>query len=366
MRSRTFRGSSRFRSSAAFGALLIAVGACGGAEDPDTASPDDAGQDNGAAPDGEASAAGAAECNAVAARASHHISAESAAHLGLENLAEGVADRTEGRVTIDVFSDAQLGGLAEMTDNLRSGAIELALIDSGTLSQFTAELGVFDLPFLFEDMAEFNELMDGPVGETVNETVVSEVDIEPLYWSAVGLRDMYFVGTEVRTPEDMQGLTMRVPEAPVWVDTFTALGTSPTAIPAGELYTSLQTGVVDGFEFPAGTAVDLNMYEPVETMSRTGHILTNILIAASPEFMDSLCDADREALAEAVVEAEEATRRLWEEDNANAAEVLEENLTIIEDIDLDAFRETTSVVHEDFIEANGSELYDQVEEQLGR
>lgn len=311
-----------------------------------------------------ADAAAGADCTSATVRASHHISGESAAHRGLEVLAEELAQGTDDRLTMEIFSDAQLGGLAEMAESLQGGAIEVALVDSGSLSQFDPELGVFDLPYLFDDMDAFNELMDGDVGATVDERIESGVGVVPLYWSAVGLRSMFFVDSEVQAAGDVAGLTMRVPEAPVWVDTFEALDTSPTAIPASELYTALQTGVVDGFEFPLGTAVDLKMYEPVQFMTRTDHILTNILIAAAPGFVDGLCEADAQALVDAADAAQEATRQAWQDDNDAAESVLAENLTIVEP-DLDSFREATASVHEGFTSANGSELYDSIQEALG-
>lgn len=339
-------------------ALALLMAACGGGDDGQTADetqPEPAGTEQ----------AADADCQPVETQASHHITAESAAHKGMQVLADEVEANTDGRVTIEIFSDGQLGGLAEMTENLRSGAVGVALIDSGSASQFAPELGVFNLPFLFEDMGDFNELMDGEVGEAVNTIIREDVEIEPLYWSAVGLRDMFFVETEVRSAADIQGLTMRVPEAPVWVDTFEALGTSPTAIPSGELYTALQTGVVDGFEFPLGTAVDLKMYEPVSVWTQTGHILTDTLIAASPSFVNELCEPDREALFAAADAAATETRDLWREDNENAEGVLSENLTVIDDPDLESFRDAVGPVHTAFTEENGSELYDMIQEALG-
>ena len=305
-------------------------------------------------------------CEPITANASHHITAASAAHKGMVALAEDVAARTDGRVTIEVFSDAQLGGLGEMAENLRSGAVEIALIDTGQLSRFVPEVGVFNLPFLFEDMTEFNTLMDGPVGDAVNAKAIDEAGVVPLYWSAVGLRNMYFNGKEVRTPADIAGLKMRVPEAPVWVSTFNALGTQVAAIPAGELYQAVETGVVDGFELPLGTSVDLKLYEPVTSMSVTGHILTDILIAASPVFVDKLCDFDREALFAAADVAEAATRDQWVADNEAALVVLTEELTIVDDVDIAAFRAATDSVNEEFVAANGSELYDLIKAELGR
>jgi TRAP-type transport system periplasmic protein len=360
----------RAKGVAVVAGLAIVVSACGGAADDPSAEPDDAtdDQDEGD-PEldetDEGAAADTAGCEEVTARASHHISSASAVHVGLERLAADVLEATDGRVTIEVLSDAQLGGLGEMTENLRSNVVQIALIDTGTLSQFDGEMGVFDLPFMFEDMTEFNDLMDGEVGDLVADRVRA-VGPEPLYWSAVGLRSMFFNGVTVTGPDDMAGLTMRVPEAPVWVDTFRALGTSPTAIPAGDLYTSVQTGVVDGFELPHGTTVDLALNEVATDMTISGHILTNILIAASSGFLDSLCDADREAIIAASADAEQVTREGWLSDNEEAEEVLFAELNVVDSPDLEAFRAATESVHEDFRAANGDELYEAVTGALGR
>ena|GEM_PF-586090 len=312
----------------------------------------------------ESTVESAAECVSVNAKASHHISSASAVHRGLEELAQQVSDGTEGRVTIDVVSDAQLGGLAEMPENLRSGAVDIALVDAGAMSAFEPELGVTDLPFLWETMDEFNDVMDSSVGEQMN-SKVQAIGIEPLYWSAVGLRDMFFVDAPVTTPDQLAGLKMRVPEAPVWVQTFEALNTSPTPIPAGELYTALQSGVVDGFEFPLGSMVDLKLNEVVEYQTKSGHILTHIMIGAAPAFLEKLCADDRAALEAAVIEAQDVTRQGWKDDNAAAAEILAADLTVNE-ADLEAFREATAPVHENFVAANGSDLYDAIKAQLGR
>jgi len=305
-----------------------------------------------------------AECQDVNAKASHHISSASAVHRGLEVLAEKVNEGTDGRVTIDIASDAQLGGLAEMPENLRSGAIDIALVDAGSMSVFDPELGVTDLPFLWETMDEFNVVMDSPVGGEMNARVQA-IGIEPLYWSAVGLRDMFFVDTPVTTPDQLSGLKMRVPEAPVWVQTFETLNASPTPIPGGEIYTSAQTGVIDGFELPLGTTVDLKLNEVVDYQTKTGHILTHIMIGSSTAFLEKLCAEDREALELAIIEAQDATRQGWNDDNAAAAEVLAAGLTVNE-ADIPAFREATAPVHEAFVEANGSELYEAIKAELGR
>jgi len=361
--------SHKARVGVAVAAMLaLGLSACSSGSDESSS----AGEDNSVEETTEAEeeeAAGSSEdvavdCQPVSAKASHHISSSSAVHRGLEVLAEEVSNGTDGRVTIEIASDGQLGGLAEMPENLRSGAVDIALVDAGSMSVFDPELGVTDLPFLWETMDEFNDVMDSPVGDQMN-AKVQAIGIEPLYWSAVGLRDMFFVDTPATSPEQLSGLKMRVPEAPVWVQTFETLNASPTPIPGGEIYTAAQSGVIDGFELPLGTTVDLNLNEVVDYQTKTGHILTHIMIGASPSFLEKLCAEDLAALEAAVIAAQDDTRQGWKDDNAAAAEVLAAELTV-NDADLQAFRDATAPVHEDFVAANGSELYDAVRAELGR
>lgn len=335
--------SSKIRAVAVTAPLVALLAACGQSGD--------AGQSD------DTSAASGGECSSVSPKASHHLSTRSAANIGLESFKQELSETTEGRISVEIFTDSQLGGLAEMPQSLSTGAVQLAWIDSSSLSQFDAEFGVLDLPFLFEDMEGLNALLDGEFGEALN-SKVEEVGVTPLYWTAVGPRDMYFVDKQVTEASDLKGLTMRVPEAPVWVDTFNALGASPTAIPAADLYTALDTGVVDGFEFPLGAAVDLKLYEPVSTWAPTGHIQTNMLLGASPSFMESLCDADRQALLDAAEVAKEDTRQAWKEENEKAAQTLEEELEVSESVDVDSFRKAVEPVREDFVAKHGSELFD--------
>ncbi len=329
--------------------LVLALGACS-SEAPTAEAP--------------VASAPAEVCESVSAKASHHISAASAVHRGLETLASDVSAATEGRVTIEILSDAQLGGLGEMPENLRSGAVDIALVDTGSMSGFDAELGVTDLPFLWESMDEFNGVIDSPVGDLFNDKVRA-IGIEPLYWSAVGMRDMFFTNKEVTSPEQLSGLKIRVPEAPVWIQTFEALDASPTPVAAAEIYSSAESGLIDGFELPLGTTVDLNLNEVVKYQARTSHILTHIMIGASPTFLDKLCESDRAALDAAAKAAQDDTRQGWKDDNEAAVAVLEADLTV-NDADLAAFREATSSVLDNFASANGSELLDAIKAQLGR
>lgn len=332
--------------------LVLALGACSSeaAEVPTAEAP--------------VASAPAEVCESVSAKASHHITAASAVHRGLETLASDVSAATEGRVTIEILSDAQLGGLGEMPENLRSGAVDIALIDTGSLEGFDAELGVTNLPFLWESMDEFNEVIDSPVGDLFNDKIRA-IGVEPLYWSAVGLRDMFFTDVAVTSPEQLSGLKMRVPQANVWIKTFEALNASPTAIAGGEIYSSAESGLIDGFELPLGTTVDLNLNEVVKYQTRTGHILTHIIIGASPTFLDKLCASDRAALDAAAKAAQDETRQGWKDDNATAAAILEAELTV-NDADIAAFREATSSVLDAFVSENGSELLDAITTQLGR
>lgn len=343
---------TRVRTVGTMVVLAFGLAACGGDNN------DSAEADNG----------GPATCESVTARASHHIGPESAGHQGLETLADEVAELTDGRVTIEIFPSGQLGGLSDNAEALRTGTMDLALVDSSSLSQFVGEVGALDLPFVFETQDQFNEVLAGEFGEYVNGRLQDEVDIVPLYWSSVGMRNILLAAgvDEVRTPDDLEGMTLRIPDAPVYKQTFELLGATTVVVDAGELYTSVQTGVVDGFEFPMGTARDFSMQEVVGSVSQTAHIHTNTLIAASSAFADSLCEEDREALLTASEVAKEVANDAWIADNEAAIAAFEDADVSMVEVDRDVFIDAVQPVYETFTSEQGEELFSRLQDAIGQ
>lgn len=308
----------------------------------------------------------AAGCTTVEARASHHVSEESPDHLAFQAFVDEVATRTDGRVQIEIFPSAQLGGLVENAENVRTGGIDLAILDSTGVSHFFPEIGAFDLPFQFTSSDQFHEVIDSDFGDYLDDRLRSEVGIEPLYWYSVGLRNMFFgQGVEpVASPDNLSGITMRVPNSPVYQQTFALLGASAVVVEAGELYTSLQTGVVDGFEFPLGPVLDFSLEELIATMSVTGHIHSLHFTAASSGFWESLCEQDREAVAAAASVGSDLARESWQTETQEALDAFASAGIETVEVDRQSFVDAVQPMYEEFTTANGDDLLGRLQTAL--
>ena len=161
------------------------------------------------------------------------------------DFAEEVAKRTDGRLEIELYGNAQLGGELEMAEQVNMGTLDLALLTIGVYSNFVPELGVMDLPFLFKDEAHARSIMDGEIGQELANKMV-EAGFKPLAFLDYGFGQLATADQSVRTPEEMQGMQVRVLESEVNQATLAALGADVVPIAYPELYTSLQMGVVDG------------------------------------------------------------------------------------------------------------------------
>src|SRR5918912_435982 len=176
-----------------------------------------------------------------------------AAHPGASRMAEAceeIKKETGGNIDITVFPNTQLGGEAEMLSQLRSGALEFMTTSGAVMQTLVPVAGINAVPFAFKDYAEVWAAMDGNLGAHVR----SAVEARRLYLFprslATGFRNITTSTNTIDTVDDLKGLKIRVPPAPLWVSMFKALGASPTSISLAELYSALQTKIVDGQENP--------------------------------------------------------------------------------------------------------------------
>jgi len=146
------------------------------------------------------------------------------------------------------FHSAQLGQQDEAIQQLRLGAIDFANFNLSPLNNLVPETQVLTLPFIFRNVSHLHKTVDGPVGEELAKLIEARLNMVVLSWFDAGARSMYTRSRPIRTPADMQGLKIRVQTSDLWVDLIRALGANATPLPFGEVYTALQTGVIDGAE----------------------------------------------------------------------------------------------------------------------
>jgi TRAP-type transport system periplasmic protein len=290
-----------------------------------------------------------------------------------ERWAELVAERSDGRIAMKVYPGAQLvqGEQTREFTAMRSGVIDMAVGSTINWSPQIAELNIFSMPFLMPDYAALDALTQGPVGERIFERV-QENGVVPLAWAENGFREVTNSQRPIRSPDDMQGLKMRVVGSPIFNDIFTALGANPTQMSWADAQPALTTGAVDGQENPLTIYDTLNMHELGQTNVTLWHYVADPLIfAVNQDIWDSFTEEDQEIVRQAAVDAgaygvEVAREGLTEDDQSliekirgNGAEVI-----ALTDEERQAFVDATRPVYEAWRERIGADLVGEAEESI--
>src|SRR5947208_297780 len=153
---------------------------------------------------------------------------------------------TSGRLTVQMYPQMQLGGEKEMIEQAQVGALQIARVSVGALGPVVDELNVFNLPFIFRDEAHMRKVIDGPIGEELLQKVTSSpARLVALGWMDAGTRNVYS-NKPVTKPADLKGMKVRMMGNPIFVETMNAMGGNGVAMGFNELYSAMQTGVVDG------------------------------------------------------------------------------------------------------------------------
>jgi len=237
---------------------------------------------------GRAAAANPATSPKYKLKLSHHLQLNHIVETMSQKFAAGVASRTNGEVEIKVFGAGQIGGLKDNAEGVRLGTLDFSCADAGQIGLFYPRSNIISLPFLFRDFPHYLKVADGPIGKELAKEIVEKANIRILSWWPAGFRIMASRTKPIKSAADMKGLKIRIPEVPIYVETMRALGANATPMPWGEVYTAMQTGVVDAIEVPSDTIFTGKMYEVAKFLSRTYHIFTDCNLIVSEKVYQSL------------------------------------------------------------------------------
>ena len=240
---------------------------------------------------------------------SHHLPISHIGHKAAESFVARVKDGTAGQVTIDIRPASQLFNLRTSAEALQLGTLDMCWSDLGTLANWQPQFGFISLPFLFNDFEHVKRVMYGPTGKQVTEIAKETLGVEILSLGASGFR-VFLAKKPIHKADDVRGIKLRVPEIPTWVEMARAMGANPTPIPAGEMYTALQTGVIDAIEVPADYIVTAKIYEVAGFATKTHHIFTEVSMMASAKKMATLPANVQKVIRESAVEA--VQKEMWE------------------------------------------------------
>lgn len=282
-------------------------------------------------------------------------------HLGAQKFAELVDKKTNGAVKISIYHSSQLGDEQELSEGIRMGTIDMALLGSSSVSKFEPGFMVFDLPFIFRDSAHADKVLDGEIGALFADKF-EQKGLKVLgYWES-GFRHYLNNKRPIKTPTDMEGLKIRTPQSPVQVATAKALGASPVPLNFNELYMACQQGTVDGQEGPIFAIKSAKFYEVQKYMVLDGHIYTVMLLGMNPKKFASLSPENQKAILEAAKEAGLYERKLIRDHEQEQLSFLEkEGKMIIEkNPDKTEWLKATKPVYDEFAKNLDNDLIQKI------
>ena len=256
---------------------------------------------------------------------------------------------TNGRISIQMYPQMQLGGEKEMIEQAQVGALQIARISVGALGPVIDELNVFNMPFIFRDEAHMRKVIDGPIGSELLEKISANpaTRLIALGWMDAGTRNVY-ANKPVTKPADLKGMKVRMMGNPIFVETMNAMGGNGVAMGFNELYSAMQTGVVDGAENNEPTVLAQNHYQVAKIYSLTGHLIIPEMFVFSKRTWDTVSKEDQALLKKLSREAQFEQRKLWDEKTAKATEELKAKGVQFVAADKPAFFKATAPVREKY------------------
>jgi len=244
--------------------------------------------------------------------------------MGAQRFAELVREKTEGKVNIKVYYSGQLfaGQQTNEFQLLRTGVADFAIGSTINWSPQVKELNLFNLPFFFPSYKELDAVEQGQAGKAIFQRL-RQLGAEPLAWGENGYRQLTNSKRPVRTPEDLAGLKIRVVGAPIFIETFRALGANPTSLNFSETLTALQQGVVDGQENPiVGVIIPYKLWELGQRyLTLWNYVIDPLIFAASSLTWRTFPPEVQRAIQEAALEAaryQKALARVGMDDGSSA------------------------------------------------
>lgn len=293
----------------------------------------------------------------------HTLPVSHPVHQGIEVFAEEVSRLSGGEMTVKIFPDAQLGTEREVLELLQIGSISMTKVSAATMANFAPEYKVLGIPYLFRDKKHFFDVLEGPIGQKILDKGTDYL-LKGMCFYDAGSRSFYTKNKPINSPDDLDGLKIRVMNDQMSVNMVNTLGGSATPMSYGELYTALQQGVVDGAENNPPSFVTSRHYEVCKYYSLDEHTSLPDVLVMGTKFWNNLTEQQQNWMSQAAKTSVQAQKKFWEDNVAECMQVLKEaNVEIIRP-DKSVFADKSSSLVREFEKQPGMKaLIDQIQNQ---
>ncbi len=269
--------------------------------------------------------------------------------VAVQNMGKKLEAATNGRIKLKMFPNMALGDEKSMIEQTQAGGIDILRTSLGPMGPVVPEVNVFNMPFVFRNAAHMRAVIDGPIGDEILKKISdSSVNLVGLAWMDGGTRNLYSKKA-VRKPADLGGQKIRMMGNPLFVDTMNAMGGSGVSMGMAELFSSMQTGVVDGAENNEPTYVTQNHFTVAKFYNRTAHLIIPEVLVFSKAKFNKLSAEDQALVKKLAREAQLEQRKLWDEKVADSlGKMKAAGVTVVEDVDQPAFFKATQPVRDKY------------------
>lgn len=267
---------------------------------------------------------------------------------GVKYFGQLVKERTDGRYEVEVYHSAQLGEEKDTIEQVRSGVIELNRVSMAPFNGTVKESIVPALPYIFRSEEHMHKVMDGPIGDQIK-AAFEPAGLVVLAFYDAGSRSFYNSKRPIKTVEDMKGLKFRVIQSDIFVDMTAALGANATPMPYGEVYSSIETGVIDGAENNFPSYDTAKHFEVAKYYSLDEHTILPEVFVMNKDAWDKLTPEDQEIFRQAAKESVAKQRELWSAKSAESRAIVEKAGVEINEVDKQGFIDAMKPVYDKHI-----------------
>jgi tripartite ATP-independent transporter DctP family solute receptor len=235
--------------------------------------------------------------------------------LGDLAMAKYVEQKTNGAIKIEVYNNSVLGDEKTTIEQTQTGDIHFIRVGLNPLSSINPVMNALAMPFLFRDRAHMFKVLDGPIGKELMESLQKQ-NLLGLCWFDAGFRNFYNSKKDIRTPDDMKGLKIRVQESALMMGMIRALGASPTPMAYAEVYPGIQNGIIDGAENNWPSYITAAHFEVAKHFTVDGHMASPEMVLINTGVWNSLSDAEKQIIREGAAEGAKVERAAWLEAEA--------------------------------------------------
>lgn len=272
--------------------------------------------------------------------------------------ADLVNEKTNGQIEITIYPNNTLGGETDTINSIKAGTADL-VFSGETLENWAPKAALLATPYAFRGMDHVQQVVEGEIGDEIKEEIIEKAELTPLFYLTRAPRNLTS-NEPIESVEDISGFKMRVPNVPLFLHAWDAVGANPQVMDFNEVFTGLQQNVIDGQENPVDLIQSGALYEVQNYVNRTEHVYSWIYVLVGNEQFAALTDEQRVAVEAAAVEAQAYGEELFENEIDKIETELEEEGMEFVDVDQDSFREQMIPAIRDSFSEEQFELYEKI------